>query len=113
MLAKYLESLKRLSELLSNGKNMDIQLWKETMSLTAYILIQSIGFLIVLAIIVAGPIILYRYLRNKINTAMEKVTTSSDAQKVAHKWLIIKVAYFICLIVFYVPFMIPTVLLFL
>lgn len=63
MLAKYLESLKRLSELLSNGKNMDIQLWKETMSLTAYILIQSIGFLIVLAIIVAGPIILYRYLQ--------------------------------------------------
>lgn len=49
----------------------------------------------------------------KANEAMQKVTTPMELVKIEHTWLAAKAIYFICMVVVYVPFMIPTILLFL
>ena len=110
---KYFESLKWLSELLGNGKHMDFQLWKETMLLTASILLQSAGFLIAIGAMIAVPFAIYWWMKKKANAAMQKVTTPMELVKTEHTWLAAKAIYFICMVVVYVPFMIPTILLFL
>ena len=57
MLSRYYEQLKQLYDLLCNGRSMDFGLWKETMALTFLIIIQTMGFLIVLALMFAVPVI--------------------------------------------------------
>ena len=92
---------------------MDFQLWKETMLLTATILLQSAGFLIAIGAMIAVPFTIYRFMRKRVNAEMEKVTTSLEVARIERKWITVQVVYFICLVVMYVPFMIPTILLFL
>ncbi len=57
MLSQYYEQLKQLYDLLRNGRGMDFGLWKEAMALTFLIIIQTLGFLIVLALMFAVPVI--------------------------------------------------------
>lgn len=111
MLSKYFEQLQKLSELLSHGKDLDLNLWKETICLTALIIVQSIGFLVALVVIVCAPIVIYRRLFVKLNNKMKNATTNEQAEQIAKKWFWTKVVYWSCLIVLYVPFMIPTLLL--
>ena len=90
MLSRYFDQLKQLSELLSHGRDFDFNLWLKTIKLTALILAQSIGFLIVFAIFIIGPVFKWRNI-----------------------WRNVKIAYWICVAIIYVLFAIPTVLLFL
>lgn len=113
MLSRYFEQLKQLSELLSHGRDFDFNLWLKTIKLTALIMAQSIGFLIVLAIFILGPVYVFQKLRNSMNLKMKEAADAAAADAIAIKWRNIKIAYWICFAIIYVPFAIPTVLLFL
>ena len=111
MLNGYFEQLKRLSELLSHGKNLDFSLWVETMKLTALILVQSIGFLVGLSLIVTAPVIIYRKLLHHANEKMKLAANQEAAEITYRNWRRTRIAYIVGMIVLYVPFAIPTLLL--
>ena len=99
MSSKYFEQLQKLSELLSHGKDLDLNLWKEMLCLTALIIAQSIGFLVVLVIIVFAPIVIYRRLFAQLNNRMKNATTNEQAEQIAKKWFWTKIVYWSCLFV--------------
>ena len=111
MLSKYYEQLKRLYDLLCNGGGMDFGLWKETMALTFLIIIQTLGFIIALALMFVTPIIAKRKLKTYFNQKMHKAENTAAGDKVSRQYLMATVLYWVCLLIIYVPFAIPTLLL--
>lgn len=111
MLSKYYEQLKRLYDLLCNGRGMDFGLWKETMTLTFLIIMQTLGFIIALALMFVVPIIAKIELKAYFNQKMHKAENTVVGDRVSRQYFIATVMYWVCLLVIYVPFAIPTLLL--
>lgn len=111
MLSKYYEQLKRLYDLLCNGRGMDFGLWKETMTLTFLIIMQTLGFIIALALMFVVPIIAKIKLKAYFNQKMHKAENTVVGDRVSRQYFIATVMYWVCLLVIYVPFAIPTLLL--
>ena len=111
MLSQYYEQLKQLYDLLRNGRGMDFGLWKETMALTFLIIIQTLGFLIVLALMFVAPIIAKVKLKAYFNQKMRRAEDTATGDRVSRQYFIATALYWVCLLIIYVPFAIPTLLL--
>ena len=111
MLSRYYEQLKQLYDLLCNGRSMDFGLWKETMALTFLIIIQTLGFLIVLALMFAVPVIVKKKMTAYFNQKMRKVENTGTGNRVSRQYFMATVLYWVCLVIIYIPCTIPTLLL--
>lgn len=111
MLSQYYEQLKQLYDLLRNGRSMDFGLWKETMALTFLIIIQTMGFLIVLALMFAVPVIAKKKMTAYFSQKMRKVENTGTGNMVLRQYFIVTVVYWVCLVIIYIPCAIPTLLL--
>ena len=111
MLSKYYEQLKQLYNLLRNGRGMDFGFWKETMALTFLIIMQTLGFIIALALMFVAPIIAKIKLKAYFNQKMHKAENTVAGDRVSRQYFMATILYWVCLLVIYVPFAIPTLLL--
>lgn len=111
MLSKYYEQLNQLYHLLRNGRDMDFGLWKETMVLTFSIIMQTLGFIIALVLMFVIPVIVKTKLKTYFNKKIREVKDATEGNKVLRQRFIANNIYWICLIAFYIPFVIPTLLL--
>lgn len=111
MLSKYYEQLKRLYDLLCNGRDMDFSLWTETMALTFLVIIQTLGFLIVLALMFAAPVIAKKKMTAYFSQKIRKAENTGTGDRVLRQYFMATVAYWVCLVIIYIPFAIPTLLL--
>ena len=111
MLNNYYEQLKQLYDLLCNGQGMDFGLWKETMALTFLIIIQTLGFLIVLALMFAVPIITKRKMTAYFSQKIRKAENTGTGDRVLRQYFMATVLYWVCLVIIYIPCAIQTLLL--
>lgn len=111
MLSKYYEQLKQLYSLLRHGRDMDFGLWKETMALTFSIIMQTLGFIIALVLMFVIPIIVKMKLKAHFNKKMYGAENTAAGDKVSRQYLIANIIYWMCLVIIYIPFAIPTLLL--
>lgn len=111
MLSKYYEQLKRLYDLLCNGCDMDFSLWTETMALTFLVIIQTLGFLIVLALMFAAPVIAKKKMTAYFSQKIRKAENTRTGDRVLRQYFMATVAYWVCLVIIYIPFAVPTLLL--
>lgn len=121
MLHNYFSQLKKLAELLGHGRGMDFHLYLETLKVTAIILLQSIGFLIGLATFAVLPFYIKRRINIHFNALLKKavcettdqVEKSVQCDKIIKQRTYANILYWVVLALVYIPFAIPTVLLFL
>ena len=113
MLQKYYEQLQKLGELLSSGRKMDFPLYLQTIKLTITLILKTIGGLAAIVALVAAPIFVYRKIGNKYDKLISGSENMDVVKKALRQRSIAQFAFFAVLIVLYVPFAIPTVLLFL
>lgn len=111
MLSEYYEQLKQLYDLLCNGRGMDFGLWKETMALTFLIIMQTLGFIIALALMFVAPIIAKIKLKAYFNQKMHKAENTGTGNRVLRQYFMATVLYWVCLVIIYIPCAIPTLLL--
>ena len=111
MLSEYYEQLKQLYDLLCNGRGMDFGLWKETMALTFLIIMQTLGFIIALALMFVAPIIAKIKLKAYFNQKMHKTENTAAGDRVLRQYFMATVMYWVCLVIIYIPFAIPTLFL--
>lgn len=111
MLSQYYEQLKQLYDLLRNGRGMDLGLWKEAMALTFLVIIQTLGFLIVLALMFAVPVIVKKKMTAYFSQKIRKAENTGTGDRVLRQYFMATVAYWVCLVIIYIPFAVPTLLL--
>lgn len=111
MLSEYYEQLKQLYDLLCNSRGMDFGLWKETMALTFLIIMQTLGFIIALALMFVAPIIAKIKLKAYFNQKMHKAENTAAGDRVLRQYFMATVMYWVCLVIIYIPFAIPTLFL--
>lgn len=113
MLQKYYEQLQKLIELLGHGKHMNLGLYLQTIKLTALIILETVGGIIAASALIAGPVCLYKRVMKKYNADLGACGTEKQkADAVLRKITGFKIAFSLGIVFIYIPFAIPTVLLF-
>lgn len=113
MLNNYYEQLQKLIELLGHGKHMDLGLYLQTIKLTALIILETVGGIIAASALIAGPVYLYKRVIKKYNADLG--ACGAEKQKVdaiLRKTTRFKIAFALGIVFIYIPFAIPTILLF-
>lgn len=113
MLQKYYEQLRKLMELLGHGKNMDFDIYLQTITLTAKIILEALGGIFLASVLIAGPLMAYKRTMKKFNVQLEKCSTEKEkVDAILRKVKAFKIAFALGTVFIYIPFVIPTVLLF-
>jgi len=115
MLNNYYEQLRKLMELLGHGQNMDFDIYLQTIVLTAKIILEALGGIFLAAVLIAGPLMAYKRTMKKFNVQLEKYSTEKEKVEVdviLRKVKAFKITFALGTIFIYIPFVIPTVLLF-
>ena len=81
------------------------------MALTFLVIIKTLGFLIVLALMFAVPVMVKKKMTTYFNQKMRKVENTGTGDRVLRQYFMATAVSWVCLVIIYIPCTIPTLLL--